>query len=195
MRRAREHLKVIKDRIRLGTFSFIEEFPDFRDLHKVFHHSPYRTCNQVFDEYLSYCDSRLSKHDLSFATITGYRKVLDSIWRPKLGALPFLQVRYSTLLKIASQYKTWSKKTYNNKIRAAHRPLEPPRLPAFGSRFGSRQWPPRNGPTSTFPSFSPALAGSQARETRCTSRRRPCNTRRKESVWRAADGSQPPSIG
>jgi hypothetical protein len=91
LRRAREHLKVIKERIRLGTFSFIEEFPDFRDLHKVFHHSPYRTCNQVFDEYLSYCDSRLGKHDLSFATVRGYRKALDSIWRPKLGPLPFLR--------------------------------------------------------------------------------------------------------
>ncbi len=124
LRRAREHLKVIRGRIRLGTFSFIEEFPDFRDLHKVFHHSPYRTCDQVFDEYLSYCDSRLSKHDLSFATVTGYRKVLDSIWRPKLGALPFLQVRYSTLLKIASQYKTWSKKTYNNKISVLRRAFE-----------------------------------------------------------------------
>jgi hypothetical protein len=106
LRRAREHLKVIRGRIRLSTFSFIEEFPDFRDLHQVFQHSPHRTCDQVFDEYLSYCDSRLSKHDLSFATVTGYRKVLGSIWRPKLGAFPFLQVRYSTLLKIASQYKT-----------------------------------------------------------------------------------------
>jgi integrase len=124
LRRAREHLKAIKEHIRLGTFSFIEEFPDFRDLHKVFHHSPYRTCHQVFDEYLSYCDSRLSKHDLSFATVRGYRKALDSIWRPKLGPLPFLQVRYSTLLKIASQYKTWSKKTYNNKISVLRRACE-----------------------------------------------------------------------
>ena len=37
LRRAREHLNAIKERIRLDTFSFIEEFPDFRDLHKVFH--------------------------------------------------------------------------------------------------------------------------------------------------------------
>jgi len=35
LRRAREHLKAIKERIRLGTFSFVEEFPDFRDLHKL----------------------------------------------------------------------------------------------------------------------------------------------------------------
>src|ERR1700677_3817325 len=29
--RARGHLKAIKERIRFGTFSFAEEFPDFRD--------------------------------------------------------------------------------------------------------------------------------------------------------------------
>jgi integrase len=31
LRRAREHLKFIEEHIRLGTFRFIEEFPDFRD--------------------------------------------------------------------------------------------------------------------------------------------------------------------
>jgi integrase len=128
--------EAIKERIRLGTFSFIEEFPDFRDLHDVFHHSPYRTCNQVFDEYLSYCESRLNKHDLSFATVTGYRKALNAIWRPKLGALPFLQVRYSTLVKIALQYKTWSKKTYNNKISVLRRAFE----------FGYRDHPEHPNP-------------------------------------------------
>jgi integrase len=136
LRRAREHLVAIKERIRLGTFSFIEEFTDFRDLHEVFHHSPYRTCNQVFDEYLSYCESRLNKHDLFFATVTGYRKALNAIWRPKLGALPFLQVRYSTLLKIALQYKTWSKKTYNNKISVLRRAFE----------FGYRDHPEHPNP-------------------------------------------------
>jgi len=102
LRRAREHLKGIQQRIRLGTFSFIEDFSDFRDLNKVFHSSPYRTCNQVFDEYLAHCESRRAKNDLSFATLTGYRKELDSVWRPQLGTLPFLKVRYSMLSKIAS---------------------------------------------------------------------------------------------
>src|SRR6266403_5190087 len=71
LRRAREHLKAIKERIRLGTFSFAEEFPDFRDLHKLINRSPWRTCNQVFDEYLQQCESRLAKHDLSLATVVG----------------------------------------------------------------------------------------------------------------------------
>jgi hypothetical protein len=69
LRRAREHLKEIQQRIRLGTFSFIEDFPDFRDLNKVFHSSPYRTCSQVFDEYLAHCESRRAKNDLSFAIL------------------------------------------------------------------------------------------------------------------------------
>jgi hypothetical protein len=55
LHRAQEHLKAIRERIRLGTFSFIEDFPDFRDLHNVLPHSPFLTCNQVFDGYLRYC--------------------------------------------------------------------------------------------------------------------------------------------
>jgi hypothetical protein len=54
LRRACERLRAIKERIRLGTFSFIEEFPDFGDWQKISHHSPFRTCNQVFDEYLAH---------------------------------------------------------------------------------------------------------------------------------------------
>jgi hypothetical protein len=50
LRRARERLKAIKERIRLGTFSFMEEFPDFRDWQSIVPHAAYRTCNQVFDQ-------------------------------------------------------------------------------------------------------------------------------------------------
>ncbi len=99
LRRAREHLKAIKERIRLGTFC-MEEFPDFRDWQKVAPHSAYRTCNQVFDQYLAHCESRLSRHDLSFAPVRGYRKALDSVWRRALGSLPFLKVQYSLLMRI-----------------------------------------------------------------------------------------------
>ena len=119
LRRSREHLKAIQRRIRSGTFSFIEEFPDFRDLHKVFHSSPYRTCSQVFDEFLTNCESRLAKNDLSFATLANYRKALDSVWRPELGTLPFLSIRYSMLSKIASAHTNWSKKTYNKQAERA----------------------------------------------------------------------------
>jgi integrase len=124
LRRARERLTAIKERIRLGTFSFIEEFPDFRDWQKVSHHSPFRTCNQVFDQYLAHCESRLAKNDLSFATVRGYRKALDSAWRPRLGALPFLKVQYSLLVTIANANQSWGKKTYNNKLSALRRAFD-----------------------------------------------------------------------
>jgi len=124
LRRAREHLKAIKERIRLGTFSFMEEFPDFRDWQKVAPHSAYRTCNQVFDQYLAHCESRLSRHDLSFATVRGYRKALDSVWRRALGSLPFLKVQYSLLMRIVIAHKDWSKKTYNNKLSVLRRAFE-----------------------------------------------------------------------
>jgi len=136
LRRACEHLKGIQQRIRLGTFSFIEDFPDFRDLNKMFHSSPYRTCNQVFDEYLAHCESRRAKNDLSFATLTGYRKALDSVWRPELGTLPFLKDRYSMLSKIASAHTSWGKKTYNNKLSVLRRAFE----------FGYRDYPTHPNP-------------------------------------------------
>ena len=138
LRRAREHLKAIKERVRLGTFSFMEEFPDFRDWQKVVPHSAYRTCNQVFDQYLAHCESRLVKNDLSFATVRGYRMVLDSVWRPPLGSLPFLKVQYSMLLRIAISYKEWNKKTYNNKISALRRAFE----------FGYRDHPEHFNPAT-----------------------------------------------
>jgi integrase len=124
LRRARERLTAIKERIRLGTFSFIEEFPDFRDWQEVSHHSPFRTCNQVFDQYLAHCQARFAKSDLSFATVKGYRKALDSVWRPRLGALPFLKVQYSLLVHIANDNRAWCKKTYNNKLSALRRAFE-----------------------------------------------------------------------
>jgi integrase len=124
LRRARERLNAIKERIRLGTFSFIEEFPDFRDWQKVSHQSPFRTCNQVFDQYLAHCESRLLKNDLSFSTVKGYRKALDSVWRSQLGTLPFLKVQYSLLVRIANAKQTWGKKTYNNKLSALRRAFE-----------------------------------------------------------------------
>ena len=35
LRSAREHLRRIKARIAAGTFNFVDEFPDFRGLHKL----------------------------------------------------------------------------------------------------------------------------------------------------------------
>ena len=44
-----------------------------------------RTCNDVFNDFLRHTESRVSKGDLAFATLQGYRKILEAVWRPKLG--------------------------------------------------------------------------------------------------------------
>ena len=116
LRRAREHLRQIKARIRAGTFSFAEEFPDYRELEKVSDASQLRTCDRVFDGFLKHCEARVQRGELSAATLLGYRRALDTIWRPQIGPQLFLEVPFSTLAQIADSHKAWSKKTYNNNI-------------------------------------------------------------------------------
>src|SRR4030095_4296845 len=77
LRRAREELEGIKARITAGTFSFAEEFPDYVHLNKVPRAGSPRTCNQVFDDFLSHCAARVAKHDM--ATVTSRRPRLTRI--------------------------------------------------------------------------------------------------------------------
>ena len=115
LRRARLQLQGIKERIAHGTFSFAEEFPEYRFRKHVAGVTAARTCNDVFDEFLAHVDSRVVKHDLAFATGDSYRKTLSNVWRPKLGTRLFSEVRYSELMKIADAHAK-SKKTYNNVV-------------------------------------------------------------------------------
>ena len=136
LRRARQHLIGIKTRILAGTFSFAEEFPDYRHIKKVPRCGSPRTCDQVFDEYLAHCSARVVRHDMAPVTLTSYRKVLDGTWRPELGPLRFLDVRYSTLVLIADRAE-WCKKSHNNAISVLRRAFE----------FGYRDHPERHDPT------------------------------------------------
>jgi integrase len=138
LRRARERHRNIKERIAAGTFSFAEEFPDFRDLDFVPSIGSRRTCDQVFDAFLVHCESRLAKGDLAPITLAVYRRILNTVWRPKLGTLPFVAVRYSTLVEIADE-PHWGKKTYNNAISVLRR--------AF--KFGYRDYPDRRDPSES----------------------------------------------
>ncbi len=115
LRRARPQLQGIKERIAHGTFSFAEEFPEYRFRKHVASVAAARTCNDVFDEFLAHVDARVVKHDLAFATGDSYRKTLANVWRPKLGTRLFSEVRYSELMKIADAHAK-SKKTYNNVV-------------------------------------------------------------------------------
>lgn len=135
LRRAREHLAGMRERIAASTFSFAEEFPNFRNLNKVPNEGSPRTCAQIFDAFLAHCVSRVAKSDMAAVTLTSYRKILNGIWRPQIGATRFLSVRYSTLVNIADE-ATWSKKTYNNATSVLRR--------AF--KFGHRDHPEKHDP-------------------------------------------------
>jgi integrase len=135
LRRARERLDEIKRQIDLGTFSFVEEFPDYRFLRRLNGSAKVRSCHDVFDEFLAHCESRLARQDLAAATLSSYRRVLNGVWRRALGKTLFHQVRYSKLVAVADG-KQWSKKTYNNAISILRRAFE----------FGYRNHPEQHNP-------------------------------------------------
>ena len=101
LRRARERLEAIKHQIRLGTFSFEEEFPDYRFVGRLSGTSCARLCSDVFDAYLAHCEARLRRNDMAAATVRSYRKILDGAWRPHLGDMIFSHIRYSRMIAIA----------------------------------------------------------------------------------------------
>jgi hypothetical protein len=119
-----------------GTFSFAEEFPDYRFLDKTPRGGPPRTCNNVFDAFLAHCEARHAKHDMAAITVACYRRVIEDFWRPRIGTARFLDVRYSTLVALADSPE-WSKKTYNNAISVLRR--------AF--KFAYRDYPGQPNPT------------------------------------------------
>jgi integrase len=137
LKRARKQLHEIKQRIDAGTFVFAEEFPDYRFIKNVVAAQKWRTCDQVFDEFLIACDSRVTKKDLAFVTARGYRKLLAQIWRPGIGPRIFEEIRYSELARIANAYQ-WSKKTYNNAISVVRCAFD----------YGYRDHPEKHNPGS-----------------------------------------------
>src|ERR1700761_8931040 len=75
LRRARERLEIIKHQIRLGTFAFEEEFPDYRFLRRVSGTSNARLCGEVFDSYLEHCEARMRRNDMAVATVRSYPRL------------------------------------------------------------------------------------------------------------------------
>src|SRR4051812_18692441 len=135
LRRARERLESIKQEIRLGTFSFEEEFPDYRFVRRMVGASSARLSSDVFDAYLVHCEARLRRNDMAAATVRSYRKILDGVWRPHLGDMIFSHIRYSRLIGVAEGH-SWSKKTYNNAISVLKRAFD----------FGYRDRPVHENP-------------------------------------------------
>src|SRR5689334_15917957 len=90
LRRAREHLQRIKARIRGGTFSFSEEFPDYRRAERIPLSAPAYTCDQIFDLFLRHGAARVARGDLSPLTLASHGRILDRVWRPTIGMQPLL---------------------------------------------------------------------------------------------------------
>jgi len=94
LRRARQQLIDIKERIRHGIFVFGEDFPDYKhaeelpkeaqlgepapkeDLKPPTVAPAARTCDDVFDAFLEHCEMRVATSDMAFATLDGCRKIL-----------------------------------------------------------------------------------------------------------------------
>ena len=88
LRRAAKQLQEIKSRIANGAFNFAEEFPEFRFLERIAGARGPRTCNNVFDEFMAHCESRMPKNDMAYATVDSYRKILcriSSDWTPLIS--------------------------------------------------------------------------------------------------------------
>jgi integrase len=137
LRRAREQLKNIKARIDAGTFNFVEEFPDYKfrgEIKAVCANSPNRTCGQVFDAFIAHGEMRVAMNDMAFSTLNGYRKILESVWKPEIGDDAFEEIVYSRLSAIAAAHT--QKKTYNNVVSALRCAFE----------FGYKDHPHKHNP-------------------------------------------------
>jgi integrase len=188
LERARKHLKQIKERIKAGTFSFTEEFPDYRyqdNLEEVrcekarqleetqqlekarqAQASAERTCNRIFDAFIAHCEMRVAMNDMAFSTFNGYQKILDSVWRPRIGKEIFEEVIYSQLQKVAAEHagitgnparlpasgttreperqqKKKTKKTYNNVVSVVRCAFD----------FGYKDHPEKHNPASGLTAF------------------------------------------
>ncbi len=120
LEKARKLLARIKAQIDARTFCFLDTFPNFRALKKLPRGITARSCGEVFDDFLNHEAARVARGDLAPITLRSHRQILNHAWRPQLGALPFLGVPHSMLIKIADSHH-WNKKTYNNAISALRR--------------------------------------------------------------------------
>src|SRR4051812_17805482 len=91
----------IRAQIEAGTFVFSEVFPKFRGLTSLPSQVRARNCGEVFDAFLRHEEARVARDDLAPVTLRSHRQILNHVWRPALGHLPFLAVPYSMMIKIA----------------------------------------------------------------------------------------------
>jgi hypothetical protein len=104
LRRARQVLSRIKAQIAAGTLSFLDEFPAYRLRKSLGVPLRARNCTDVFDAFLAHEEARVRRGDLAPITLAAHRQILEQVWRPAIGTLLFLSVRYSMLVKVADAY-------------------------------------------------------------------------------------------
>src|ERR1700730_778871 len=97
--RARAQLARIKTQIAAGTFCFADEFPNYRGVRTLPRPSRIKSCGDVFDAFLDHEEARLARGDLAAITVASHRKILDRVWRPYIGPLPFLGIQHSRLVQ------------------------------------------------------------------------------------------------
>jgi hypothetical protein len=130
LRRARERLEAIKHQIRLGTFSFEEEFPDYRFVRRLSGTSSARLCSDVFDAYLVHCEARLRRNDMAAATVRSYRKILDGVWRPHLGDMFFSHIQHGhSIATMLRAYAAWAEGTAEVDVEAIKRSMNASEAP------------------------------------------------------------------
>lgn len=95
------------------------------------------TCVEVFDQFLEHAEARVAREDLPPSTLASYRQILNHTWRPRIGRMSFLSVRYSTLARIVDA-QTHRKKTYDNVVSVIKRVFE----------FGYRDHPEQRNPAA-----------------------------------------------
>jgi hypothetical protein len=96
-----------------------------------------KSCGEVLDDLLRHEQARVARDDLAPVTLRSHRQILDHVWRPVPGRLPFLAVPYSVMVRVADSH-SWNRKTYNNAISALRR--------AFS--FGYVDYPDRIDPAT-----------------------------------------------
>ena len=115
LKHARRQLERIKQQISNGSFSFAESFPDYRFIEEVSKPVAATTFGDVADRFLA------SIGDLEYATRESYRKIVEAFWRPKFGAQPIADIRYSDLAAIIGGHPWGSVKTRNNVLSVGKR--------------------------------------------------------------------------
>ena len=93
----------VKDKIRAGAFRYSDYFPK----------SP-RANVDAAQSAAEFMDTWYAQLDLKNSTVSGYRRMKDNFWKPKIGHIPLDKVKHSDITKALKDGGWDSGKTRNN---------------------------------------------------------------------------------